>query len=135
MKKEEIFVISNPEKIQDIITTAEQSISEARIPDNVANDAAVALLEAINNAIIHGNERDSEKSVTIRITITDRDIEFCVSDQGAGFDPSRINDPCQPENLFLPSGRGLYFIKKLMDEVEIDSDENGSKIIMRKHWV
>ncbi|HKJ69663.1 MAG TPA: ATP-binding protein [bacterium] len=135
MNNEDIFIISDPDRVQEIIEKTERKISEARVPDNIANDVAVALLEAINNAIIHGNERNSNKNVTVRMKITENDIEFCVADQGRGFDPSRLEDPCQPENLFLPSGRGLFFIRKLMDEVEIDTGEDGSRIIMRKRWL
>ncbi len=134
MEKEEIFIISDPKRVQDIIETTEKEITEAQVPDTVANDVAVALLEAINNAIIHGNERNFEKNVTVYMKITDSDIEFCVSDQGRGFDPSRLEDPSLPENVFLSRGRGLYFIKQLMDEVEINTGEQGSKIIMKKKW-
>ena len=135
MEREELFVISDPHKVHEIIETTEQKISEAQVPADIANDVAVALLEAINNAIIHGNERNTEKDVTVRVKITDSNIEFCVADQGRGFDPATIADPCQPENMFLHRGRGLFFIKKLMDEVEINSGEDGSRIIMRKHWL
>lgn len=134
MITEEIFTISEPQKVQEIIETTERKIAAAQICDSIANDVMVALLEAVNNAIIHGNQRNFDKYVTVRMTISDGKIELCVTDQGSGFDPTLVDDPSRPENLFRPNGRGLYFIRQLMDEVEINSGQDGSKIIMRKHW-
>lgn len=134
MITEEIFTISEPQKVQEIIESTERKIAAAQICDSIANDVMVALLEAVNNAIIHGNQRNFDKYVTVRMTISDGKIELCVTDQGSGFDPNLVDDPSRPENLFRPNGRGLYFIRQLMDEVEINSGQDGSKIIMRKHW-
>jgi serine/threonine-protein kinase RsbW len=134
MITEEIFTISEPQKVQEIIESTERKIAAAQICDSIANDVMVALLEAVNNAIIHGNQRNFDKYVTVRMTISDGKIELCVTDQGSGFDPNLVDDPSRPENLFRPNGRGLYFIRQLMDEVEINSGQDGSKIIMRKNW-
>ena len=127
MITEEIFTISEPQKVQEIIESTERKIAAAQICDSIANDVMVALLEAVNNAIIHGNQRNFDKYVTVRMTISDGKIELCVTDQGSGFDPNLVDDPSRPENLFRPNGRGLYFIRQLMDEVEINSGQDGSK--------
>jgi len=132
---EEISIISDPHQVQRIIETTEQNITRARVPESIADDVAIALLEAVNNAIIHGNERNTNKSVTIRMTIEDTKIELSVIDQGSGFDPNSLDDPRQPENVFRQNGRGLFFIRQLMDEVEINTGETGSQITMRKFWM
>ncbi|MCF7802780.1 MAG: ATP-binding protein [Candidatus Marinimicrobia bacterium] len=132
---EEIAISNDPQHVQELIETAEQKIIDASIPGEIADDVAIALLEAVNNAIIHGNQRNYNKYVTVRITIADQKIELVVMDEGTGFDPSKLDDPSRPENIFRPSGRGLYFIRQLMDEVEINSNNSGSEIIMRKYWL
>ncbi len=131
---EEISIISTAQQVRDLLEQAEHRIAMANVPQQVADDVAVALLEAVNNAIIHGNQRSYEKQVTVRLVIQDRKVELQVSDEGKGFDPSKLDDPCRPENVYQPTGRGLFFIRKLMDEVEIHSSTEGSEIVMRKYW-
>ena len=132
---EEISIANDPKHVRELIEITEQKIMEASIPGEIADDVSIALLEAVNNAIIHGNQRNFEKYVTVRMTIADKKVEISVIDQGNGFDPSQLDDPSHPENLFRPNGRGLYFIRELMDEVEINSSNAGSEIIMRKYWL
>lgn len=130
---EEISIANDPQHVQELIEITERKIIEASIPGDIADDVSIALLEAVNNAIIHGNQRNFNKNVTIRLTIADRQIELVVSDEGSGFDPAQLDDPSKPENIFRPTGRGLFFIRQLMDEVEINSSTAGSEIIMRKY--
>ncbi len=132
---EQRSVIGEQEQIIDLLENTERKIVEERIAQNVIDDISVALLEAVNNAIIHGNQRNREKRVDVQISIEDNKIEIRVSDEGTGFDPSALADPSAPENLFRPNGRGLYFMHKLMDEVEIHSTSHGSEVIMRKYRV
>jgi len=132
---EQRSVIGEQEQIIDLLEHTERKIIDARISQEIIDDISVALLEAVNNAIIHGNQRNREKSVDVRIAIEENKIEICVSDEGTGFDPSALADPSAPENLFRPNGRGLYFMHKLMDEVEIHSTSHGSEVIMRKYRI
>ena len=126
-------VAGEHEQILDLLERVEQKIREAQISQEITDDISVALLEAVNNAVIHGNQRCRDKSVDIRVSIEDNHIEIRVADEGTGFNPEALHDPDAPENLFRPNGRGLYFIHKLMDEVEIHSTDHGSKVIMRKY--
>lgn len=130
---EQMSVIGEQEQILELLEKAEQKIKDAWISQEITDDISVALLEAVNNAIIHGNQRCRDKSVEVQICIEDDRIEIRVMDEGTGFDPKALNDPNAPENLFRPNGRGLYFMQKLMDEVEIHSTDHGSKVIMRKY--
>jgi len=131
---EEISIISTAQQVRSLLERAERRIAQAEVPQQVADDISVALLEAVNNAIIHGNQRSYDKQVNVRLVIGDRKVELKVSDEGQGFDPSKLEDPCRPENIYQPNGRGLFFIRKLMDEVEINSSMDGSEIVMRKYW-
>jgi len=131
---QEFSIISTAQQVRDLLEKAEGWIAEAKVPQRVADDIAVALLEAVNNAIIHGNQRSYEKQVTVRLMIADESVELHVWDEGKGFDPSSLEDPCRPENIYQHNGRGLFFIQKLMDDVEIHSGNEGSEIIMKKYW-
>jgi serine/threonine-protein kinase RsbW len=56
----------------------------------------------------------------------------CVSDEGAGFDPSRVPDPTRPENLNRPGGRGLFLIRSLMDEMEYNERGNSLRMVLER---
>ena len=91
----------------------------------------VALSEALANAIIYGNRNDSEKSVEVRVTVTTRTISVHVSDEGDGFDPKTVPNPTLPEGLEQASGRGLFLIREMVDEVRFN--EKGNSICMMMH--
>jgi len=93
-------------------------------------DIRLAVEEAVRNAIIHGNESDKAKSVTITYWIEDDKINVVVEDEGKGFDPLGLPDPTANDNIMKNSGRGVYLVKKLMDEVEFNAI--GNKLKMTK---
>lgn len=87
-------------------------------------DVVVALDEAIVNAIKHGNGYDAAKLVTIEAEFTCASARFTISDEGPGFREQDVPDPCAPENLLRPSGRGLLLIRSIMDEVSYNGRGN-----------
>lgn len=87
------------------------------------------LAEAVSNAIIFGNSSDPEKSVVIEFKNTDKYYEFTVSDEGEGFDYNDIPDPTLPENIEKETGRGLYMMKTLSDELKFE--RSGARVIIR----
>ena len=78
----------------------------------------LAVIEAGTNAIRHGNKGDPEKVVQFRFCMDQDKLTVYVKDCGSGFDPERVQDPLSPENFMKPSGRGIFLMKALMDEVE-----------------
>ena len=81
------------------------------------SELIIALDEAIVNAIKHGNKCDASKSVSITAEFTAEGSRFIISDEGPGFDRCTVPDPTDPCRLLEPSGRGLYLINHIMDEV------------------
>jgi serine/threonine-protein kinase RsbW len=108
----------------------------AGLDDEALHRMSVAVTEAVTNAIVHGNGRDREKRVFaefVRIDDDPRGIEIRVRDQGPGFDPATLADPLAPENLTKPSGRGIFLMRTLMDEVTLQrAAEGGMEIMMVK---
>jgi serine/threonine-protein kinase RsbW len=88
----------------------------------------VSTLEAVNNAIIHGNKKDESKSVEIEISFKRNILRVSVSDEGKGFKPKEIPDPTKPENIENLSGRGVFLMSKLADKIEFN--EIGNKVTM-----
>ncbi|MEX2483666.1 MAG: ATP-binding protein [Brumimicrobium sp.] len=95
--------------------------------DNYGN-ILIAVTEAVNNAIKHGNKNDLNKEVSISVVETDSDIKFRILDQGLGFDFTNLPDPTSPENIEKESGRGIFLMKSLADNVEFEN--NGSQVIL-----
>ncbi len=89
----------------------------------------MAVREAVINAIKHGNQQDQSKQVDIRFSINADTIFVQVSDQGGGFDPTNLPDPLDPENLLKPSGRGIFYIRSFMDQVEFSSHPGGGTVV------
>lgn len=80
----------------------------------------IAMTEAVNNAITHGNKQDPEKMVRVKFVEDDDVLKFVVEDEGPGFDYENLPDPTSPENLEKPNGRGVFLMSKLADDIEFD---------------
>jgi serine/threonine-protein kinase RsbW len=91
----------------------------------------IALDEAFVNAVKHGNKNDLNKLVKITAELSPNEAAFTVEDEGEGFDIREIPNPCDPENLFRASGRGVLLIYNIMDEVEYNAQGNRVKMIKR----
>jgi serine/threonine-protein kinase RsbW len=91
----------------------------------------LALREALNNAVIHGNGTDAHKLVHVRCRCElGKGVSLIVSDEGKGFDPNALPDPLVAENLERRDGRGLLLMKQAMDEVSFKG--HGTEVHMRK---
>jgi serine/threonine-protein kinase RsbW len=102
--------------------------AEIGIKQDYYGKILVTTMEAVNNAIIHGNKCDESKSVEILITYKDRVLKISVSDEGQGFVPKEIPDPTKPENIENFHGRGVFLMSRLADEIEFN--EQGNKVTM-----
>ncbi len=89
----------------------------------------VAVLEAVNNAITHGNKADLKKYVEVGIKVEKNDMEVTVTDEGGGFNPAGIPDPTSPENIEEISGRGVFLMTKLADSIVFN--ETGNSVTMK----
>lgn len=90
----------------------------------------LALDEALVNAVKHGNQGDSSKTVHIDFVINDDRMVIQIEDQGTGFVPEELPDPTAEENLSRPNGRGVMLMRAYMTEV--DFNERGNRVILTK---
>jgi len=88
----------------------------------------VALSEALNNAILRGNQEDPGKRVWIHAVLYADTIRLGVRDEGSGFDPGIVPEPTTPEAIEGDCGRGLFIIRNLAEQVEFN--ERGNTIWM-----
>jgi serine/threonine-protein kinase RsbW len=119
----ELENISRVEKLIDEISSSHNLSSE------VYGKISVAIIEAVNNAILHGNQLDVTKKVRIGYNIDDESISFFIGDEGKGFDYMNIPDPTLPENLEKTHGRGIFLMNHLADDIEFG--DNGAIVEMK----
>jgi serine/threonine-protein kinase RsbW len=93
--------------------------------DDTAHWIGMSVRETVTNAIQHGNRLDPSKKVDIRFEVGHGQLEIAIKDEGAGFDVETLPNPLDPENLLKPSGRGIFYIRSFMDEVEFKQHSSG----------
>ena len=125
-----------PSQIQALSPCIDQImdfIARFRKVDGSDVEIEVALREALANAIVHGNGEDSRKHVWVRCRCTtDGEVLITVRDEGQGFESHTVPNPIAPENRLRMSGRGIYLMKTLMDEVHFE--QRGAVVHMRKKF-
>ena len=115
------------EKVEDL---SNRIAKKAKLSEEKSDNLAIALTELVNNAILHGNKNQPDKNVTIRVSYHRNHVRISVKDQGNGFDPAKLADPRDPENLWKSSGRGIFLVRHLVDNVEFNPSPEGMEIII-----
>src|SRR5512136_1341474 len=100
--------------------------------EDTAHWIGMSVRESVTNAIQHGNKLDQNKKVDIRFEVASDYLEIFVKDQGNGFRVDDLPSPLDPENLLKPSGRGIFYIRSFMDEVDFRPHSQGG---MEVHMV
>jgi serine/threonine-protein kinase RsbW len=90
----------------------------------------LAVEEALVNAIRHGNGLDPSKMVSARFRLSRDRLEVEITDEGNGFNPAKLPDPTDSENIEAPCGRGVLLMRNFMNRVEYN--DRGNRVIMEK---
>ena len=100
-------------------------------PRRLRFNLRTALAEALSNAIAYGNRSDPTKVVHVRMVAERASVRIYVTDDGQGFDPTRIPDPTLPENRERDAGRGLFVLRHLVDSVSFNAKGNAICLTLR----
>lgn len=128
MSKLEISIsseVSNIVKVENFIETFSKYF---HLSDKLFGKISLSVIEAVNNAILWGNQRRPDKIVTLVAEKKGLIFQVTVTDEGEGFDYTIIPDPTLPDNVTKVTGRGLYLMKTLSDELIFNN--NGSSVTM-----
>lgn len=117
MKSIRIEIPSLTENVRMIESFIDNAKEKFHLDDDIYGNIMIAVTEAVNNAIKHGNKSNAGKNVSLALTLNEGLIKFRVEDEGGGFDYHNLPDPTAPENLEKPGGRGIFLMKHLADEV------------------
>jgi serine/threonine-protein kinase RsbW len=114
------------------MSLVENFIDEISIALSIVSDLygnlLISTIEAVTNAIVHGNDNNPDKVVRINVESDEKKITVTVSDEGEGFDVSVVPDPTKPNYIEQPNGRGIFLMRNLADKVKFD--KNGSVVIL-----
>jgi serine/threonine-protein kinase RsbW len=109
---------SRIEAVNEAAAAVSEFLQRLGIGEDIAFGVDMAVREAVTNAVIHGNKLDDAKVVAVKLRNTPQAFEISVHDQGSGFDPNDVPDPTKDENILRTSGRGIFFMRNFMDEVD-----------------
>ncbi len=121
------------DSVAEVEATAEKFTLEAGLDEDETFRVAMAVREAAVNAVLHGNEYDASKQISVSFENDGKSLIISIADQGAGLDPEKIPDPLAPENLLRGTGRGIFLIRSFMDEVHFRELHPGTELTLVKH--
>jgi serine/threonine-protein kinase RsbW len=121
-----IKIPSLTENIRIVESFIDNAKEKFNFNDDIYGNIIIAITESVNNAIIHGNNSDKNKNVSLSLQVNDNSLKFTIEDQGNGFNYNDLYDPTAPENLEKIGGRGIFLMKHLCDEVSFH--DNGKKV-------
>ena len=124
---------STMESVVEVEAAADQMAVEAGLDEDQRFHIAMAVREAAINAVLHGNDYDPARQIEVSLENTGKDLMITIADQGRGFDPGKVPDPLAKENLLRGTGRGIFLIRSLMDEVHFRQLHPGTELTLVKH--
>jgi serine/threonine-protein kinase RsbW len=117
---EQMEVPSNFDHLSQVESLIDRTCNSCGVNEDNYGNVLIAVTEAFNNAIVHGNKMNDNLEVKVKVSKKEEELCFTICDNGVGFDFENIADPTSPENIEKENGRGIYLMRHLADEVEYD---------------
>ena len=127
-----LSIASDFNEISKVETLIDNACSNLSVNEDYYGNVLIAVTEAVNNAIQHGNKLQSDLQVDL--SVGDKETDFCfnVKDMGAGFDFDNLPDPTAPENIEKVDGRGIFLMRSLAEDVTYDNGGSSVNIYFSK---
>ena len=117
------------EDIELVDLVAAATLTHLGFEEEVADKVCLAIREAVANAIQHGNQLEPQRIAQVALAIGEEYLDIVIKDEGGGFDPENVPDPLAAENLLKPTGRGIFLMRRLVDAVDFEFDDNGATVV------
>ena len=127
-ENQKLLIPSKSENLVLVEKLADDVCDLFDIKEEIYGHILVALTEAVNNALQHGNKANPDKHIEVTFKVKDDTLFFTIKDQGPGFDPALLPDPTDPQNIEKPTGRGIFLMKHLCDNDTFE--DKGTKVIL-----
>ena len=125
---ESITINSDIEKLKIVETLVDTLSKKLGVSDEVYGKILISTVEAVNNAILHGNKGDINKMVTVNMSADGNVLDITVTDEGEGFEYGNLPDPTDPKNIENLHGSGVFLMRRLADAIEYNSSGNEVKM-------
>ncbi len=125
----ELCINSKIENISLVENMIDEISIELGMVADIYGNVLIAIIEAVTNAIVHGNKSDESKIVCLKVWFEKPYLIIKIVDQGSGFNFDHIPDPTKPGNVEKPDGRGVFLMRHLADEIIFEN--NGSIVILK----
>ncbi|MDQ3954700.1 MAG: SpoIIE family protein phosphatase [Actinomycetota bacterium] len=127
----ELVLPNEPVRVGEIRSFVAGFLADLRSPVDVSQEVLLAVGEAAANACRHGRRPQGRSEVRVRCARHQGRVEVLVADDGPGFDPSAFEELTLPDR-FASGGRGLFLMRRLMDDVEVDTSDEGTTVTMTR---
>ena len=128
---EEINVNSDLSQLSVVENLIDRVCNNVNVVNEYGN-VLIAVTEAFNNAVLHGNKNSVNAQVYIKVLDGDHNFVFQLDDEGKGFDFDNLPDPTQPENIEKENGRGIFLMRSLAEDVVFENNGARVKILFNK---
>ncbi len=126
--QEKLSFASKVENINIVEKLIDEVCAKYEINEDNYGNILIAVTEAVNNAIHHGNKSDPKAEVKIYFKVNNKELIFTIEDEGPGFDYDSLPDPTDPKNIEKPHGRGVFLMRNLSDDISFEKE--GSTVTM-----
>jgi serine/threonine-protein kinase RsbW len=121
---EEMTLPADYQSLVEVENLVDKVCQTVGVQEDAFGNVLIAVTEAVNNAISHGNKQNSSLSIDVAVGDSSDSFCFIIKDQGNGFDYDNLPDPTAPENILKENGRGIFLMKNLSDEVAFNDEGN-----------
>lgn len=129
---ESLELSSDYKSIASVEKLIDKVCNTVGVNEEAYGNVLIAVTEAVNNAIQHGNKENESLHVNVSVKDNNQSVCFSIKDEGDGFDFTNLPDPTSPENILKESGRGIFLMQNLADKVEFIGDGNEVSLFFSK---
>lgn len=122
---------SVPSSIRIVEKAIDEVAAEIGVSQENFGKILISTIEAVNNAIIHGNNSIADKVVEVNIRYKNDELRIKVTDEGLGFNPGDVPDPTTPGNIESLNGRGVFLMSRLADKIKYSKKANTVTMIFK----
>lgn len=121
----------NLKPIRDFVT---EYLSTHKLTDILMNQIVLAVDEICANLIIHANQEDTSKFISLSITEKSGMLRFEIVDNGVAFRRSEYKEPNIEEHIRIgkKGGVGIALVNRIMDRVVFESDDHQNTCLLFK---
>ena len=130
--EQKVRIHSTPGACQRVVTEIISMAELFGFNQSQVSAIGTALSEALTNAMVHGNCGHRDRAIMIQYSIMSHCVRVRITDEGDGFDHAALRDPTTDDRLSTPGGRGVFLMRRLMDQVRYHPLGNSVELLKRR---